>query len=76
MANERVRLLVRGIVQGVGFRPFVYRLACKKELCGWVRNTTSGVEIDIQGEAEQIESFLSDLPRLKPPLACIEEVQR
>jgi len=48
--EKRARICVRGVVQGVGFRPFVYRLAHEQNLTGWVRNTSGSVEIEAEGE--------------------------
>lgn len=63
----RVRL--SGHVQGVGFRPFVYRLATKYELTGWVQNQLGQVEAQIQGSPEALDSFVEDVIRLAPPLS-------
>ena len=52
-----VRVHVTGIVQGVGFRPFVYHLAGRFGLAGWVRNTSAGVDIEVSGPGESIERF-------------------
>ncbi|UCF95695.1 MAG: carbamoyltransferase HypF [Desulfobacterales bacterium] len=68
------RLQVKGIVQGVGFRPFVYQLAHKYGLKGEVANTSSGVTIHIEGSREQIECFEADLATRCPPLAQITAV--
>ncbi len=65
---------VRGIVQGVGFRPFVYQLAERHGLSGWVRNTNVQVEIELDGSAAALEAFLRDLRESAPPLAQIDEV--
>jgi hydrogenase maturation protein HypF len=62
---------VAGIVQGVGFRPFVYRLANECGLTGVIANTPAGVSIEVQGEAEAVEKFLERLPKEIPPLARI-----
>ena len=62
---------VAGIVQGVGFRPFVYRLANECGLTGVIANTPAGVSIEVQGEAEAVEKFLERLPKEIPPLAKI-----
>ena len=62
---------VAGIVQGVGFRPFVYRLANECGLTGLIANTPAGVSIEVQGEAEAVERFLERLPKEIPPLAKI-----
>ena len=65
---------VHGVVQGVGFRPFVYGLATRLGLAGWVRNTSSGVEILIEGPAEALDRFRDDLASQAPPLARIERI--
>lgn len=70
----RCRVQVRGQVQGVGFRPFIYRLAEELGLSGWVRNCGSGVEIEVQGSAEKVEFMLRKLRLEPPPLARIAEV--
>jgi len=71
----RVRINVTGIVQGVGFRPFVYRTAVRNGLAGYVRNRgDAGVEILLEGEEKGIQNFLRDLKEKKPPLAQIHEV--
>ncbi len=69
------RISVRGVVQGVGFRPFVYRLAQEHNLKGWVRNTSGNVEIEVEGDEETLESFLRDLEAKAPPIARIENVE-
>jgi hydrogenase maturation protein HypF len=68
------RLLVTGVVQGVGFRPFVYGLAARLDLVGWVCNTSAGVLIEIEGSAESIDEFRSALTRDAPPLARIDQI--
>src|SRR5664279_3015256 len=65
------RLRVSGVVQGVGFRPFVYNLALRCGVTGWVRNTSAGVEIQIEGGAEGVAAFRAALPREVPPRAFI-----
>jgi len=68
----RAEIKVTGIVQGVGFRPFVYRIAVKQGLVGYVRNRgDAGVEIVVEGKKSKIEKFLDDLKNRKPPLAKI-----
>lgn len=64
---------VRGIVQGVGFRPFVYQLAIKNNLTGWVRNTSNGVDIEISGTPDALRSFSHELKNSPPPIARIDE---
>ncbi|MGE5252042.1 MAG: carbamoyltransferase HypF [Bacteroidota bacterium] len=68
------RLHITGIVQGVGFRPFVYSLATRLGLRGWVRNTSAGVDIEVDGEREAIDSFIRLLRKEAPPLAHIDEL--
>ena len=70
----RERLFVTGVVQGVGFRPFVYGLAMRLGLTGWVCNTSSGVTIEVEGAPEQVNEFQIALRRDAPPLARIERV--
>lgn len=69
-----LHLHVSGIVQGVGFRPFVYNLALKYHLAGWVKNTSSGVEIEVQGSDNQLRSFVKHLKQDAPPLAQLDDV--
>jgi hydrogenase maturation protein HypF len=69
-----VRISVRGVVQGVGFRPFVYQLAHKHGLKGWVCNTSEDVRIEVEGDAREIDQFLLDLRELAPPLSHIENI--
>jgi len=71
---ESVHISVRGVVQGVGFRPFVYQLATKHGLKGWVCNTSEDVKIEIAGQTEAIENFLHDLREKAPPLAYIKDI--
>ena len=72
--NERRHITVEGIVQGVGFRPFVYGLAVKNGLAGFVLNDTAGVTIELEGEPPALENFLVHLREQPPPLARIENV--
>jgi hydrogenase maturation protein HypF len=74
MSMERRAIVVRGIVQGVGFRPFVYNLAVRLHLAGYVRNQTGSVHIEIEGEASTLDQFLEELAHHPPPLAQVEEV--
>ncbi len=75
-SNERcgIRIEIKGIIQGVGFRPFVYNLANKLDLTGWVRNTSAGVQIEAEGSAYKIQEFLRLLQTEPPPLAQIEQL--
>ena len=71
----RVKVNVTGIVQGVGFRPFIYRIAVANELKGYVRNRgDAGAEILVEGDENNIRRFMRDLHEKKPPLAQIHEV--
>ncbi len=67
----RRQIDVSGIVQGVGFRPYVYRLAIERELHGLIRNTSAGVTIEVQGPPERVDNFLEHLPADAPPLSRI-----
>ncbi len=71
----RSQILVRGIVQGVGFRPFVYTQASRRALRGRVLNNTSGVFIELEGNRSDIEEFLTDLKSNPPPLSTIETIE-
>ena len=75
LCGERRRLLVNGIVQGVGFRPFVYRIAVGFGLKGFIRNTSSGVLIEVQGSSMLLDSFCCALKSDRPPLARIEAIE-
>jgi hydrogenase maturation protein HypF len=68
------RIRVTGIVQGVGFRPFVWRLAQELKLAGWVRNDAEGVEIVSEGAPDQIDTLLHRLRSEAPPLARVDTV--
>jgi len=74
-AKKLAKINVCGVVQGVGFRPFVYRLAYKHNLKGLVRNTSGNVEIEVEGEEESCKNFLTDLEVEAPPMAHIERVE-
>jgi hydrogenase maturation protein HypF len=63
-----------GIVQGVGFRPFVYNLAVAHGLRGWVRNTSAGVQVQVEGQSEALDAFVQGLTTQAPPLARIESI--
>jgi hydrogenase maturation protein HypF len=79
LGDERLRyehIHIDGIVQGVGFRPFVYRLAKRYGLRGWVRNSSKGVDIRALGDAEALDGFASALAGEAPPLARITGIRR
>src|SRR5580700_6809524 len=66
---------IRGVVQGVGFRPFVYRLACANGLKGWVLNAEEGVEIHLEGDEAQLQMFLKEIKTHPPRAAEVSEVR-
>ncbi|MEO0240752.1 MAG: carbamoyltransferase HypF [candidate division WOR-3 bacterium] len=69
MKVQRLKVEIEGFVQGVGFRPFVYRIAKSLNLKGFVKNTKEGVLIEVEGKRKEIEKFLKKLKDEKPPLA-------
>lgn len=75
MKPERCGLKVKGIVQGIGFRPFVYKLAVSLSLKGWVTNNSDGVEIEIEGPAGHIDAFMERLKSEAPSLALITGIE-
>ena len=72
--RERYALEVQGIVQGVGFRPYVSTLAIAHHLTGWVLNSGTGVSIEIEGTASECSAFLADLRNKVPELARIDNI--
>ena len=75
IGRRRLRVCVRGVVQGVGFRPFVYTSAAAHALTGSVRNDSSGAIIEVEGDATDLDDFVAGLTRDAPPLAAIESVE-
>ena len=71
----RLRLMLRGAVQGVGFRPFVYRLATELHLSGWVVNSPQGVLVELEGDKQHLDTFLLRIEREKPPRASIQSLE-
>ena len=71
---ERRAILVRGIVQGVGFRPFLFSLATNLALSGFVTNRGGSVHIEVEGDTGSLDAFLSELTTRPPPLARIDEL--
>ena len=71
---ERALISIHGIVQGVGFRPFIHRLVSQYGLCGFIKNTSSGVELELEGQRETLERFAAELPLRAPKLAVIESM--
>ncbi len=72
--KTRQRIIVTGAVQGVGFRPFVYRIACEQNLAGWVQNTPEGVIIEVEGEEAALTRFDQTLKNDLPPVASIRSL--
>lgn len=73
--ESRLRVLIHGAVQGVGFRPFVYRLATEMRLTGWIVNSVTGVSIEVDGPAQHLQAFLNRLQAEKPPNAIIQSIE-
>ena len=69
---KRAEIKITGVVQGIGFRPFIYHLANAHSISGWVLNDEKGVFIDAEGEDGNLDRFLQDIPKLAPPLSRIE----
>lgn len=72
---ERALIKIHGIVQGVGFRPFIHKLVLHYALRGYIKNTSSGVELELEGERAELERFVADIPTKAPKLAVIESVE-
>ncbi|MGI9106951.1 MAG: carbamoyltransferase HypF [Pyrinomonadaceae bacterium] len=72
----RTQIVVRGMVQGVGFRPHIFSLAMRRALKGQVLNDTAGVVIDVEGEKRSIEEFINEIKTNSPPLSLVESVER
>ena len=71
---QRQKIVIEGIVQGVGFRPFIYQLAERFALVGSVCNDTRGVTIEVEGEPEVLDRFVAAIQKEKPPLAVIQNI--
>ena len=72
---RRLRVCVRGAVQGVGFRPFIYRLAAELGLAGWVNNSSQGVQIEVEGDQERLDQFLLRIEAERPPRSFIQSLE-
>ncbi len=72
--KKHLKIRVRGIVQGVGFRPFIYRIAGKYNLKGTVINDTEGVLIDVEGSLEQLDGFIREIRENPPPLSSVQSI--
>lgn len=75
MNCERLKIIVRGAVQGVGFRPFVYRLASELNLKGWVSNSSQGVFVEVEGPRSVLDEFSIRLSKEKPPRAVVQSLE-
>ncbi len=75
MNAERAKVVLRGAVQGVGFRPFVYRLATELSLTGWVMNSSQGVFIEVEGERTTLDQFVLRLGKEKPSRSVIQNFE-
>ncbi|HEY3265706.1 MAG TPA: carbamoyltransferase HypF [Armatimonadota bacterium] len=73
-ALTRRRVVIRGAVQGVGFRPFVYRIATELSLRGWVNNSPQGVFLEVEGPSARVDAFLARLQSAPPPRAVVQSV--
>ncbi|MBI5669255.1 MAG: carbamoyltransferase HypF [Chloroflexi bacterium] len=71
---RRARVFITGAVQGVGFRPFVYRLATDMQLTGWVNNSSAGVTVEIEGDAAALHTFIRRIEADKPPASFIQSL--
>src|SRR5271166_1349209 len=70
-ALQRLRITLRGAVQGVGFRPFVYRLAAEMGLTGWVLNSSSGLVVEVEGSSDQLHLFEQRLEDERPKASVV-----
>ena len=75
LEKYRLQLIIKGVVQGVGFRPFIYRLARELKLCGWVNNSAPGVFIEVEGTKLELETFLHKIQQEKPPVSLINSIE-
>ena len=71
----RKRVTIHGMVQGVGFRPFIYRLATDLRLGGWVENSPQGVVVEVEGSSEVLETFVWRIDRENPPHSHIASLK-
>src|SRR5580693_678621 len=70
-ATHRLRITLRGAVQGVGFRPFVYRLATEMSLSGWVLNSSAGLVVEVEGTSDQLTRFEQRLEQERPKASVV-----
>jgi len=74
LSEKSLQIIVTGLVQGVGFRPFVFRIASRFGLTGWVKNTNENVIINVNGSLRNISGFLLSLKDEAPPAAMINDI--
>ena len=74
MVNKSLQIAVTGLIQGVGFRPFVFRIATRHDLTGWVQNTNEDIRIEVTGTDQNLGCFLNSLSEEAPPAAIIEKI--
>ena len=74
-SNQRLHAVIRGVVQGVGFRPFIHRLATEASLPGWVVNTGEGVVVEVEGPAEALRRFLLRIEPERPPHSVVQGLE-
>lgn len=72
----RLRVVLHGAVQGVGFRPFVYRLSHELRLTGWVLNSSQGLQVEVEGPKRDLDTFLHRLPSERPPRSMIQRLEQ
>ena len=72
----RMELKIKGSVQGVGFRPFIFNLAKNLRLTGWVNNSTEGILIEIEGKKENLQTFITQLKEEKPQQSVIRSIEK
>jgi len=75
LPTARLKITVRGAVQGVGFRPFIHRLATGLGLAGWVHNSCQGVSLEVEGPRQKVETFLLRIEAEKPPRSIIQSLE-
>jgi hydrogenase maturation protein HypF len=75
MTTRRVQITIQGAVQGIGFRPFIYRLAAELRLSGWVKNSLRGILIEAEGSPSRLEVFLLRIEKEKPPGSFIQSLE-
>lgn len=75
MTKSRYQIIIKGLVQGIGFRPFIYKLAQELNLVGWVNNSSIGVTIEIESSSTQLNNFIDKIKTEKPPQSIIDSIE-